>query len=45
MNKSSEYSGFYKLTPEERLKIVSEFANLTDEDIRYIAQKVKKIIG
>ena len=33
MTKSSEYSGFYKLTPEERLKFVAEFAGLDQEDI------------
>jgi len=30
--KSSSISGFYKLSPEERLKIVKEFSNLTDEE-------------
>lgn len=30
--KTSKYSGFYKLKPEERLKKVAEFANLTDEE-------------
>jgi hydroxymethylglutaryl-CoA reductase len=33
MSKSSEYSGFYKLSPKERLKFVAEFADLTQEDI------------
>jgi hydroxymethylglutaryl-CoA reductase len=33
MSKSSEYSGFYKLSPEERLKFVAEFADLSQEDI------------
>lgn len=37
MNKSSEVSGFYKLTPEERLKYVADFADLTDEEVRAIA--------
>jgi hydroxymethylglutaryl-CoA reductase len=32
MSKTSEYSGFYKLAPEERLKVVKEFAELTDEE-------------
>ena len=30
--KTSKLSGFYKLSLEERLKIVSEFAELTDEE-------------
>ncbi len=30
--KTSRISGFYKLTPEERLEIVKEFAGLSDED-------------
>ncbi|GAH38504.1 unnamed protein product, partial [marine sediment metagenome] len=37
MSKTSEYSGFYKLSPEERLKFVSEFAGLTDEDIKILS--------
>jgi len=37
MNKSSEYSGFYKLTPEERLKFVIEFANLSPEDAKILS--------
>ncbi len=32
MNKSSAISGFYKLTPKERLAKVKEFADLTDEE-------------
>ncbi|MEM3726704.1 MAG: 3-hydroxy-3-methylglutaryl-CoA reductase, partial [Candidatus Bathyarchaeia archaeon] len=32
MNKSSLISGFYKLSPKERLAFVKEFANLTDEE-------------
>ena len=32
MQKSSAVSGFYKLPPEERLRFVKEFANLTDEE-------------
>ena len=31
--KTSRLSGFYKLAPDERLQIVSEFADLTDEDV------------
>jgi len=32
MGKSSLASGFYKLSPEERLKVVKEFAGLSDEE-------------
>ncbi len=32
MSKSSEISGFYKLSPKERLAIVKDFAGLTDEE-------------
>jgi hydroxymethylglutaryl-CoA reductase len=32
MDKSSAISGFYKLTPKERLAKVKEFADLTDEE-------------
>jgi hydroxymethylglutaryl-CoA reductase len=32
MAKSSVISGFYKLSPKERLSIVKDFANLTDEE-------------
>ncbi len=32
MEKTSEISGFYKLSVEERLRIVKEFAGLTDEE-------------
>ena len=32
MNKSSQISGFYKLTPKERLALVKEFAGLSDEE-------------
>jgi hydroxymethylglutaryl-CoA reductase len=32
MVKTSKISGFYKQSPEERLKIVSEFSGLTDEE-------------
>ncbi|MCW4047505.1 MAG: hydroxymethylglutaryl-CoA reductase, degradative [Candidatus Bathyarchaeota archaeon] len=32
MNKSSLISGFYKLTPKERLAVVKEFAGLSDEE-------------
>ena len=33
MRKTSELSGFYKLSPEERLKIVQEFAGLSEGPI------------
>jgi hydroxymethylglutaryl-CoA reductase len=32
MSKSSQLSGFYKLTPKERLKLVKEIAGLTDDE-------------
>jgi hydroxymethylglutaryl-CoA reductase len=32
MNKSSQISGFYKLTPKERLALVKEFAGLSNEE-------------
>jgi len=32
VQKSSAVSGFYKLSPEERLRFVKEFADLTDEE-------------
>jgi len=32
MHKTSELPGFYKLSPEKRLKIVKEFAKLSDEE-------------
>jgi hydroxymethylglutaryl-CoA reductase len=31
--KSSQVSGFYKLSPKERLTIVKQFADLTDEEV------------
>ncbi len=37
MTKSSAISGFYKLTPKERLKKVKEFADLTDEESSLLA--------
>ncbi|MEM3437214.1 MAG: hydroxymethylglutaryl-CoA reductase, degradative, partial [Nitrososphaerales archaeon] len=36
MSKSSEISGFYKLSPEDRIKIVKEFSGLTDEEVNLI---------
>jgi hydroxymethylglutaryl-CoA reductase len=32
LHKSSSISGFYKLNPKERLKVIKEFADLTDEE-------------
>lgn len=32
MNKSSEISGFYKLSPTERLKIVKDFSKLSEDE-------------
>ena len=32
MSKSSLFSGFYRLSPKERLAFVKEFAGLTDEE-------------
>jgi hydroxymethylglutaryl-CoA reductase len=37
MEKSSKISGFYKHSPEERLKIVSEFSGLTEEEASSIS--------
>lgn len=34
--KTSRISGFYKLTPEERLKVVAEFSELTEEEIELL---------
>jgi hydroxymethylglutaryl-CoA reductase len=33
MKKSSQISGFYKLTPKERIQLVKDFADLTDQEI------------
>ena len=37
MAKSSEYPGFYKLSPEERLKFVGEFADLSKDDLKILS--------
>jgi len=37
MTKTSKLSGFYKLSPEERLKIVSEFSGITEEEASCIS--------
>lgn len=36
--KSSKFSGFYKLSPEERLKLVGEFASLSEEERQAISK-------
>ncbi|MEM4311909.1 MAG: hydroxymethylglutaryl-CoA reductase, degradative [Nitrososphaerales archaeon] len=36
MKRTSELSGFYRLTPKERLNIVKEFAGLSDEETNLI---------
>jgi hydroxymethylglutaryl-CoA reductase len=38
MAKSSVISGFYKLSPKERLAIIKEFAGLTDDEARLLEQ-------
>ena len=36
MTKSSVISGFYKLTPKERLALIKDFAGLTEEEMRLL---------
>jgi len=36
--KKSKFSGFYKLSPEERLKLVEEFADLTKDEIEALSK-------
>lgn len=36
MNRTSELSGFYKLTPKERVQFVKEFAGLTKEEVEIL---------
>jgi hydroxymethylglutaryl-CoA reductase len=36
VNKTSEISGFYKLTPKERVQLVKKFAALTDEEVNLL---------
>ena len=36
MKKTSEVSGFYKLTPKERMNYVKDFADLTDKEVRIL---------
>jgi hydroxymethylglutaryl-CoA reductase len=38
MTKSSVVSGFYKLSPKDRLNIIKEFANLTQEECDLLTQ-------
>ncbi|MCW4034514.1 MAG: hydroxymethylglutaryl-CoA reductase, degradative [Candidatus Bathyarchaeota archaeon] len=38
MKKTSQISGFYKLTPQQRLKHVKDFADLTDEETKILQQ-------
>ena len=36
MKKTSQISGFYKLTPEERIQHVKDFAELTDQEVKIL---------
>ena len=36
MSKSSRIAGFYRLSPEERLRLVREFAGLSDEEVEIL---------
>ncbi len=36
MSKSSRIAGFYRLSPEERLRLVKEFAGLSDEEVEIL---------
>jgi hydroxymethylglutaryl-CoA reductase len=36
MKKTSKISGFYKLTPEERIQHVKDFADLTEEEVKIL---------
>jgi hydroxymethylglutaryl-CoA reductase len=36
MSKSSQFSGFYKLSPKARVKVVKEFAGLTDDEVNLL---------
>ncbi len=38
MAKSSDISGFYKLSPQERLKLVADYAGLTEEEVGLLQQ-------
>jgi len=39
MPKTSRLSNFYKLSPKERLKIIKDFADLTDEEVALLAKE------
>ncbi|MEM2920937.1 MAG: hydroxymethylglutaryl-CoA reductase, degradative [Candidatus Bathyarchaeia archaeon] len=44
LERTSQFSGFYKLTPEQRLDFVKNFAGLTDEEVSAIkAQSALKL--
>jgi len=44
VQKTSRISGFYKLTQEERLKIVAEFSELSEEEVELIRKsKIKDL--
>jgi len=36
MKRTSQVSGFYKLSPQERMKYVKDFADLTDEEVKIL---------
>ncbi len=36
MSKTSEFSGFYRLSPKKRVQLVKEFAALTDEEVELL---------
>jgi len=36
MKKTSQVSGFYKLSPKERINYVKDFADLTDEEVKIL---------
>jgi hydroxymethylglutaryl-CoA reductase len=36
MKKTSQVSGFYKLSPKERMKYVKDFAKLTDQEVKIL---------
>ena len=36
MKKTSQISGFYKLTPKERIRHVKDFADLTDQEVKIL---------
>ncbi|MGQ9542929.1 MAG: hydroxymethylglutaryl-CoA reductase, degradative [Candidatus Bathyarchaeia archaeon] len=45
MSRSSQISGFYNLTPDERLRILKEFASLTDEEVNILKSTGSLDIG